>query len=50
MGLNPGIEASFKSAWGVIVFLTKVGMVRMGIKRFPSKLSAFDAILGLIFA
>jgi uncharacterized membrane protein YcaP (DUF421 family) len=35
---------------GVIVFLTALVMVRLGDKRFLSKKTAFDAILGFILA
>jgi uncharacterized membrane protein YcaP (DUF421 family) len=35
---------------GIIVFVTALVMVRMGDKRFLSKKTAFDAILGFILA
>jgi len=38
------------AARGVIVFIVSLIMVRMGDKRFLSKKTAFDAILGLILA
>ena len=35
---------------GVIVFIASLAIVRVGSKRFLSKMSAFDAILGFIMA
>src|SRR5512133_3366826 len=35
---------------GVIVFVVAIAMVRVADKRFLSKMSAFDAILGFILA
>lgn len=51
LGVQPS-ELTFiqVSLRGVIVFIASLAMLRLGNKRFLSKMSAFDAILGFILA
>jgi uncharacterized membrane protein YcaP (DUF421 family) len=53
--LGLGIEPKDLTFWqvsarGVVVFLSALIMLRLGDKRFLSKRSAFDAVLGFILA
>jgi uncharacterized membrane protein YcaP (DUF421 family) len=51
LGIDPQ-ELSFRqiAVRGVVVFLAALVMLRLGDKRFLSKRSAFDAVLGFILA
>ena len=51
LGLEPkDLTALHMSLRGLIVFIAALVMVRVGHKRFMSRMTAFDAVLGLILA